>query len=56
MAKGHSIDASHFLSPQEEKQLRFLPLGLVKYEKGVSKIYILFTLLSTPCPVTRFAE
>lgn len=39
MAKGHSIDASHFLSPQEEKQLRFLPSGLVKYEKGVSKIY-----------------
>lgn len=39
MAKGHSIDASHFLSPQEEKQLRFLPLGLVKYEKGVSKVY-----------------
>ena len=37
MAKGHSIDASHFLSPQEEKQLRFLPLGLVKYEKDNMK-------------------
>lgn len=39
MSKGHSIDASHFLSPQEEKQLRCLPSGFVKYEKGVSKIY-----------------
>lgn len=39
MARGHSIDASHFLSPQEEKQLRFLPSGLVKFKKGVSKIY-----------------
>lgn len=39
MSKGCDIDASHFLSPQEEAQLNSLPSGYVKYEKGVSKVY-----------------